>query len=346
MSLDPSADRFPVVAELGSFDCRSGNRLERLIFNHRVAVLVSVLVLSILLGWSAIGLTVNANFERMIPQSHPWIKNYFANRRSLAGLGNRVQIVVENTAGDIFDPHYLEILRQVNDRIYPTKGVDRSWVKSIWMPIVRWSQVTEAGLTGGPVMPDNYDGSAAKIAELRNNVQHADIVGSLVGNDLKSSTVVVPLLDRIPVTGEPIDYVALNRTLEEIRALQRDGVRIRIVGFAKLAGDLIAGLAHVLRFFALSVLIATAIIFIYTRCVRSTLLLVGSAALGVVWLLGLMHLMHFELDPYSILVPFLIFAIGLSHGAQKMNGIMQDIARGTHKYVAARYTFRRLFLAG
>ena len=36
----------------------------------------------------------------------------------------------------------------------------------------------------------------------------------------------------------------------------------------------------------------------------------------------------------------------MSHGAQKMNGIMQDIGRGTHRYVAARYTFRRLFLAG
>jgi predicted RND superfamily exporter protein len=41
-----------------------------------------------------------------------------------------------------------------------------------------------------------------------------------------------------------------------------------------------------------------------------------------------------------------VFAIGVSHGAQKMNGIMQDIGRGTQKLVAARYTFRRLFLAG
>ena len=29
-----------------------------------------------------------------------------------------------------------------------------------------------------------------------------------------------------------------------------------------------------------------------------------------------------------------------------MNGIMQDIGRGAHRLVAARYTFRRLFLAG
>jgi hypothetical protein len=41
-----------------------------------------------------------------------------------------------------------------------------------------------------------------------------------------------------------------------------------------------------------------------------------------------------------------VFAIGMSHGAQKMNGIMQDIGRGAHRTVAARYTFRRLFVAG
>jgi predicted RND superfamily exporter protein len=67
---------------------------------------------------------------------------------------------------------------------------------------------------------------------------------------------------------------------------------------------------------------------------------------AVVWLLGLLPLLGYELDPYSVLVPFLVFAIGMSHGAQKMNGIMQDIGRGTHRLVAARYTFRRLFLAG
>jgi predicted RND superfamily exporter protein len=47
-----------------------------------------------------------------------------------------------------------------------------------------------------------------------------------------------------------------------------------------------------------------------------------------------------------LLVPFLVFSIGLSHGAQKMNGIMQDIGRGVHRLVAARLTFRRLFVAG
>ena len=79
---------------------------------------------------------------------------------------------------------------------------------------------------------------------------------------------------------------------------------------------------------------------------RSTLLVVGCSLIAVVWQLGIVAWLGYAIDPYSVLVPFLIFAIGVSHAAQKMNGIMQDIARGTHKLIAARYTFRRLFIAG
>ena len=119
-----------------------------------------------------------------------------------------------------------------------------------------------------------------------------------------------------------------------------------MIGFAKLVGDLIDGLMQVSLYFGLAALIAAAIIWLYTRCVRRTALVMACSLVAVVWQLGLVAAFGFELDPYSILVPFLVFAIGVSHGAQKMNGIMQDIARGAHRLVAARYTFRRLFLAG
>ena len=94
-------------------------------------------------------------------------------------------------------------------------------------------------------------------------------------------------------------------------------IRIRIVGFAKLAGDLIHGLGVVMLFFGVAAAIAALIIVLHTRCWRSTVLLVSSALLGVLWLLGLMHLLGFVLDPYSILVPFLIFSIGLSATARR-----------------------------
>jgi len=347
MSAHSQQPAMPVVSDPAHFDRKSGSRLEQAVFNNRLPVLLLCLIATVVLGFFALKLEVNASFERMIPSSSPYIQNYFAYRKELPGLGNTVRIVIENKSGDVYDAAHLEKLRRINDTLYLIPGVDRSWMKSLWMPIVRWRQVTEEGVVGGPVMPPDYSGTPESIGQLKENVGRSGIVGSLVANDSRSTMIIVPLLDRHPQTGEPLNYGEFSRALEEqIRSFEDESTGVYIVGFAKIVGDLIAGLYEVMLFFGLSVAVAALFVYLYTRCIRSTLLLVSVAVAGVVWLLGLMSLLGYELDPYSILVPFLIFAIGLSHGAQKMNGILQDVGRGTHKYVAARYTFRRLFMAG
>ncbi|WP_083684296.1 efflux RND transporter permease subunit [Massilia putida] len=347
MSSSHQAIELPVITDPAKFDTRSGSWLERVIFNHRPLMLVICAVVTLFLGWQATKLPVNASFEKMIPSSHPYIKNYFASRQSLRGMGNAIRISVENTRGDIYDREYLLALQKINDKVYLMPGVDRAWMRGLWTTSLRWTEITEEGYRGGPVMPDRWDGSPESMRQLQTNIARAGIIGNFVADNLKSTMIVVPLVEKNPETGEQLDYAEFSRRLEsEVRSFDGPHVKVHIVGFAKLVGDLIDGLYDVMKYFALSVLIAAACVYTYTRCLRSTLLLVGSAMLGVVWLLGLLHLLGYVLDPYSILVPFLIFAIGLSHGAQKMNGIMQDVGRGTHKYVAARYTFRRLFLAG
>ncbi len=354
-------DTMPVIGDLRDFDHRSGNRLERWVFNHRPLFMLLMAMITLLLGYMmATRLELRPSFEKMIPQSQPYIKNFLENRQSLRGLGSSVRVVVENTQGDIFDPEYLNVLKQVNDELFLAEGVDRAWMKSLWSPAVRWTEATEEGFQGGPVMPDAYTGTPKDIEQLRQNINRAGIVGSLVASDFKSTMLIVPLLDKTSATGHGIDYHTFSRMLEE---RLRDKIeyagsghkageegkghyKVRVIGFAKLVGDLIDGLIQVMMFFGLAVITSLVIIYLYTRCVRSTLLVVGCSLIAVVWQLGIVAWLGYAIDPYSVLVPFLIFAIGVSHAAQKMNGIMQDIARGTHKLVAARYTFRRLFIAG
>ncbi len=361
-AISTELDQMPVVRQLTDFDRNSGNLLERLVFNNRVGVVIACAIVTVVLAYAAVTkLALNASFEKMIPQSQPYIKNYLAYQKELRGLGNAVRVVVENTDGDIFDPQYLEVLKQVSDQLILTPGVDRAWVKSLWTPGVRWTEVTEEGFRGGPVMPDSYNGSAQSVEDLKQNIARSGIVGNLVANNFKSSMIFVPLLDKEPGSGDPVDYSRLSRHVEEnirakyelaravdgkVLAKQAPAIKVHVIGFAKLIGDLIDGLFHVMMFFGIAAVIATAIIYAYTRCVRSTALVIACSMVAVVWQLGLVALLGFQLDPFSILVPFLVFAIGVSHGAQKMNGIMQDVGRGTHKLVAARYTFRRLFLAG
>ncbi len=330
----------------GEFDPRSGSLIERALFNHRHWVLVICFIATALLGWQSSRLELNASFEKMIPTGHPYIANYLENQKELSGLGNALRVAVANRKGTIYDADYLRTLQELSDQIYLLPGIDRAYMKSLWTPATRWVSVTEDGLDGGPVIPDGYDGSAASLAELRRNVQISNEIGQLVAFDQRSSIIYVPLLTRTP-EGQPLDYAALSEKLDELRGkYQNDSVDIHITGFAKKVGDLIEGLGQIVLFFAAAIVITTVVLYGYTRCFRSTVLVVLCSMIAVIWQLGLLPLIGYELDPYSVLVPFLVFAIGMSHGAQKMNGIMQDVGRGMHRIVAARFTFRRLFLAG
>jgi predicted RND superfamily exporter protein len=344
--MNPGSIPLAGPAKLEDFDQKSGNALEQALFNHRQIVVAICAVVTLVLGWQASHLRLNASFEKTIPTGQPYIANFLAYQSELTGLGNAIRIGVENTKGPIYDPEYLATLSKISDEVFLIPGVNRGQMKSLWTPSTRWVGVTEEGLEGGPVIPDGYDGSPRSLQLLAINVARSGEIGQLVALDAKSTIIYVPLL-AVDADNKPLDYSKLAAELERIRGkYASDKVAIHITGFAKIIGDLIEGLKVVVVFFGVAILIAMAMVFWYTRCVRSTVLVVLASLIAVVWQLGLIRAMGYALDPYSMLVPFLVFAIGMSHGAQKMNGIMQDVGRGAHRLVAARYTFRRLFLAG
>jgi len=339
----------PVIGDLNEFDYQSGTFLEKLVFNNRMVVVVLCLLTTLILGYQATKIQLQAGFEKTLPKAHQFVINYQANKGELKGLGNNLRIVVAVKEGSIFTPENLKFFETVNDEIFFIPGVDRNGMKSIFTPNTRWRVVTEEGFEGGPVIPGDFDASPKSIGEVKRNIARAGIMGDLVGNDWKSAAIIVPLLDKNPETGERLDYAKLSKKLEDIRdqfAGDDPDKSIHIIGFAKLIGDLIDGLFAVMGFFAIAVVIATLLLYMYTHCLRSTVMVIFITLIAVVWQMGILATFGYELDPFSILVPFLVFAIGVSHGAQKLNGVLQDIGRGTHRYIAARYTFRRLFLAG
>lgn len=329
--------------------------LERLIFNNRPAVILICLLVSIFLFYQATQIRPSTSFEKMIPLSHPFIQNMMEHRNDLANLGNTVRISVEAKDGDIFTKEYMETLRQINDEAFYIPGVDRSGLKSLWTPSVRWTEVTEEGFAGGEVIPQTYDGSPESIEELRSNVLKSGQVGRLVANNFKSSIVDVPLLESYPDPNDQgklikLDYQKFSHQLEEkIREkyqAQNPNVQIHIIGFAKKVGDLIDGLVMVVGFFAIALLITFVLLYWFSWCIRSTVGVLVTTLVAVGWQLGLMNLVGFGLDPYSMLVPFLIFAIGISHGVQKINGIALQSSGAENSLMAARRTFRQLFLPG
>ncbi|HET7867244.1 MAG TPA: MMPL family transporter, partial [Burkholderiaceae bacterium] len=318
--------------------------------------------MTLLLGWLALGMKVNGSYAKTLPIRHPFIANYLENQAHLAGQAQVLRIAVAlappdaaapavRSAGSvertILDKDYLDALRRLGDEISLLPGVDSPFMKSLWTSNMRWFAAGEEGLDGGTVISDRYDGSPGAMAELRGRIERSGEVGRMVAADFKSTIIHVPVLDKDPRTGAALDYGALNQRIEALRErFQAAGLRIHVIGFAKVTGDLIASMPLMLGFIALACFISAAVLYGCTRSLRSTMCVVICSLAAVVWQFGLLRLLRIELDPRAIVVPFVVFAIGMSHGAQIMNGVLQDVGRGIHCVVAVRLTFRRLFAAG
>ena len=182
---------------------------------------------------------------------------------------------------------------------------------------------------------------------VRNNAARSGQIGRLLANDLKSAMVRADLQDVDPKTGQPVDYVQIAQRLEDIRGKYSSAdIDIHIVGFAKLVGDVVEGLNTVIGFFAIAFVITGVLLWLYSRSLRLTVVALFVALLPVIWLLGLLPLLGLGIDPMSILVPFLIFSIGVSHAVQMTNAWKQDVLAGSSPVQAAHGAFCKIFIPG
>lgn len=321
--------------------------LESALFRARPVWFGVFFVVTLVLGLQALQLDLQAQFTKMLPVTHPFVQNYLQYRDDLTGSSNAVRVIVENRDGDIYSESFQKTLKNVNQAVFFVSGVNRSMMKSLWTPNVRYLTVTAEGFDGGPVIPDDYDGDQESLARLRQNVEHADIIGSLVGFDQRSAVVYAPLLSQNPDTGESLDYARIAADLEDIRAEYGGGdIRIHVTGYAMLVGTLIHGAEQVALFFGVALLITLGLLFLHARCLRSAVVPVFCSLIAVGWQLGLLHALNIPLNPYSMLVPFLVFAIGVSHGVQMVNNIGHGLLQGESRLQAARAGFRSLLAPG
>ncbi|MEM7176726.1 MAG: MMPL family transporter [Pseudomonadota bacterium] len=322
--------------------------IERLLFANGAIVLIAFAVITAIMAFQITKLRPDAGFEKMIPAAHPYIVKFLEHREAMGGLSNTVRIVVEARDGSILDADYLETLRQITDEVFYLQGVDRGNLRSLWTPNMRWMAVTAEGFTGGPVIPRSYDGSERSLADVEENIRRSNQLGILVANDFRSSIIQAPVLTVDPETGAPIDYRGFATALEQ-KVREKYGsesIGIRITGFAKLVGDLIDGVRVIAVFFGVALIIMGGLLVAYTRCIRSSVLGLGCSVIAVIWQMGLLTSLGYGLDPYSVLVPFLIFAIGASHAIQLINATMQRTADGCDRRDAARMAFRDLAAPG
>jgi uncharacterized protein len=323
---------------------------ERL-FARRAWVLAAFAVVSAWLFWSAAHTRVDAGFTKQLPLSHEYIQTFLQYQDEFGGA-NRVLISFTVDKGDIFSPLFFDLLREATDEAYFIPGVDRAQVTSIWTPNVRFIEIVEDGFAGGNVVPADFSGSEEDLRVVRENITKSGRLGQLVANDFTGAIISAQLLEIDPATGERLDYMEVARHLEEhFRAPFESrgrpiGLRVGIIGFAKVIGDVRDGATNVVLFFFVSLAITGVFVFFYAQSRRLAGLTLLTAIIAVGWQLGLLNLLGFGIDPMSILVPFLVLAIGVSHGVQMVRCFRESFFQGRDSLDAAKDSFNQLLVAG
>lgn len=322
---------------------------EKLVFAHRRLTLAFFAIVTAVLGYYAAQTKIDASFYKQLPSDHEYIRN-FKKYQDQFGGANRIIIALMVDRGDIFTADFLATLKKVTDDVFYIPGVDRSQVTSLWTPNVRYIEVVEDGLQGGNVIPPDFTPTPAGLERVRQNVIKSGRVGQLVANDFSGAIVMAQLQEFDPSTGRKIDYATVADALEKsIREKYEKGsikVDIHIIGFAKVVGDITHGARGVMLFFLVSVVITAALLYWFSQSWILTLLPLITSICAVVWQMGLLNVLGFGIDPLSILVPFLVFAIAMSHATQMLRAFRFEYNLGGDEMAAARGSFTNLFVPG
>ena len=324
------------------------NQIEKTVFRHRAIVIAFFAVITAFLLYNASQLKLDAGFEKNIPLNHEYMQTYMKHRQDFGGANN-VLVSVCDKNGEIFNTNFFDTLKNVHDQVFFINGVNRSLVTSLFSPATRFTEIVEGGFSGGPVIPADFDSSNPAALELvRKNIEKAGIVGRQVSSDFQCAMVTAQLLDIDPETGLELDTLALAKELEvQLRGqYENENTSIHIIGFAKMIGDVAEGAKDVLMFFAIAIAITAIMVFFFSKSIMLTVLPLLCSIIAVVWQLGLLTLFGFGLDPMSILVPFLVFAIGVSHGVQMINAVGKKASTGIDVKVASQHAFRSLLIPG
>jgi predicted RND superfamily exporter protein len=321
---------------------------EKLVFSYRKSVIALFTLMTVFLLFMASQLKLDAGFEKNIPLQHEYMQNYIKHRADFDGANN-ILVSVCDRDGNIFNTNFFDTFKNVHDDVFFINGVNRALVVSLYSPATRFTEIVEGGFAGGPVIPSDFNSqSQAALDTVAQNIEKAGIVGRQVSNDFSCAMVTAQLQSTDPETGEPVNMLEIGNILEtELRAkYEDDRTSLHIIGFSKMMADVANGAKDVVLFFAIAIAITSLMVYVFSKSISLTILPITCSVIAVIWQLGLLTLFGFGLDPMSILVPFLVFAIGVSHGVQMINAVSNKVVSGMSSLAASKLAFTSLLIPG
>ncbi len=317
--------------------------LDGFIFHHPKRFLLAIILLTTFFALQIPALKMYSDFADLLPQSHPYIQLHNEIKDNFGGA-NIIIVAVEITEGDIFSNEALASIHRVTQAVDSLPGVNHNLVTSVTHRNSRNVWLTEFGSINSEPYYKPLDGDLnnEQLNSLRDKVvANPRIYGPLVSPDMKVALIKAQLNE-----GQ-LDYEKTFSQLQEVRDTEaRDGVQIYATGQPVLQGWVYTYKNQIIEIFLFTALIMVALLVFHFRRPMGVLVPLLGVIISSIWGMGIISLLGYNLDPLSLVIPFLISARAMSHGIQLVERYYSELAECDDANNAAQNTFGNLFRPG
>lgn len=277
------------------------------ILKNRLIVFICVLALSAFMGFEASKVKITFNGGKVLPVTdsayirYNQFKQTFGQDASSMVLGIKSDKIFDK---DVFNDWFLigTQLKQING---VKAVVSAANVYNLEKDTLQHRFVVKPLVTG--VLP-----SVQAVDSVKQQLLNLPFYkGVVLSNDGKSTLMAITFDDKIINTPKRVPVI--NKMLQLGQAFeQKHGIKVHYSGLPLIrtvVGDLMAH--EFSMFLGLSILITAIILLIFFRSFFPVIFPVLIVVLGVLWSLGILYMMHYEMTILTGIIPPLVVVIGI-----------------------------------
>ena len=308
------------------------------LIRYRFGFLALCLIISLFFAYQVKDLSFNTNLGDFYPLKHPYLDIQKKLSQIFGGL-NQVSIAIEVKDGTILNPITLEKIYKITNDLYLTEGINAGRVVSLSARKVKYIQANDEGFVTEWMMHDPPK-EQQEIEKLQQKIIRSPLIfGPVVSKDFKATLIQADFESGVSARN-------IFNLLQGIKKKYEDSNHaIHISGQPVLQGWLDFYLPKMSSLFIVTLLAISFVLYYAFRSKRGVLLPLLSAFMATLWGLGMTAILGYKITPSTVLAPFLVFALGVSHSVQFIKLYYEYMSK--HKRnskAAAIYITRNLFV--
>jgi uncharacterized protein len=284
-------------------------RLGQFILKYRIALLLTLITVTIVAGYWASKVELSYEFTRAIPTNHPASVTYREFKKKFGEDGNLLVIGIQTKDSILFKEKFFNDYASLHRSLKQVKGVEDVIGLPAAINLVKNPETEKLNAVAifpeGKLSQPQIDSGAAIFLSL-------PFYQSLLYNPETGAW-----LMGVRINNKIMNSKKRNDVAQDIRTLaenfgRENNTNIYLSGLPFIRTELSTRIANEMSWFLFaSVVLSALILLAFFRSFSSMLLSLGVVIIGVLFSLGTMHLIGYKITLLTALIPPLIVVIGI-----------------------------------